>query len=192
MRLSQLSLMVGSLLITSYALGSEHGVPHGLDEHTIKTIIYQSINVTILIAGLLYFLRHPVKEFFKNKKKAFEATAERALALRKTAEKEREEIQIKLSRLEGTADESLSRARAEAADMKKALIAEAHSLSKRIHEEAAAAAKLETEKAKNILREQMIKEAAIIAAKLMTEKLNQDDQKRLQGEFIEHIRAVRQ
>ena len=163
-----------------------------MDEHTLRTIIYQCINVGILLGGLIYFLRKPTKEFFQKRQSDFMATARRADEARQAAERERSEIQVRLSKLESTTDESISRARAEAADMKKALIAEAHAVSKRIQEEAESAAKLEATKAKHQLREQMIRDAAEIASRQIEEKISVDDQKRLQGDFIEHIQVVHQ
>ena len=187
----QRSLFVTLCLLASVAMAAEHGgEAHGLNEHTIHTIIFQAINVSLLFAGLVYFLRKPVKDFFKTKQQDFVATSQKALELKRVAELERADIQVKLSKLESTNDESLSRARAEAADMKKNMIAEAQALSKRIHEEAEVAAKLEVEKAKNRLRQQMIREAATIAGQQMKDKISGDDQKRLQSEFIDHIQAV--
>ncbi len=181
--------LIPALLFSAKALASEHG--EGLDAHSTRTIIYQCINVVLLLGGLFYFLRKPAKEFFQNKRMAFVAAATKAEELKRSAEQARSDMQVKLTRLESTADESLARAKAEAADMKKALIAEAQALSKRIREEAEAASKLEAEKAKHQLREQMIREATAMASKQMAEKITGDDQKRLQSEFIDNIQAVR-
>jgi F-type H+-transporting ATPase subunit b len=170
---------------------AEHGESHGLDAHQVKTIIYQSINVSILFIGLIYFLRKPTREFFQTKRSAFVASAEKAQKMREEAEQQRLEIQVRLAKLQSTADESIARARAEAADYKNALIAEAKEVSKRIKKEAEETAALEVERAKNRLREQMIKEATLLATQQLETKLTNDDQRRLQGEFIENIQAVR-
>jgi len=173
--------------IISFASESAHG---GHEEIPVKTIIYQTINVTIMFAALFYFLKNPVKDFFKQKKDLFLSFAERAQSQRQAAEEQHQEIKVKLTKLESTADESISRAKAEAADLKKQLIDEANSLSKRIKTEAETTAKLEIEKAKNHLREEMIKEATALARNQMSTKVSTEDHKRLQGEFIESIQAV--
>lgn len=186
-------LFISTLATSSLCLasGAAHE-GHGLDDHQIKTIIYQTINVSILFAGLFYFLKNPIKSFFKDKKANFILAAEKAQSIKASAEKEHMEIQVRLTKLESTSDESVSRARAEAADMKKQLIAEANSVYSRIRNEAEAAAKLEVEKAKKTLREQLILDATQMAHEQMKTKVSGDDHKRLQGEFIHNIEAVQQ
>jgi len=181
-----LALIFLSILVQ--ASGGEQGAGH--DAVPVKTMIYQSINVTILFAGLIYFLKNPIKNFFQEKKSLFLSASEKAQAARAAAEQEHVEIQVKLTKLESTADESISRARAEAADLKKQLIEEAHTISKRIKSEAENAAKLEIEKAKNHLREQMIIEAVKLTRNQLNTKVSSEDHKRLQGDFIESIQAV--
>jgi F-type H+-transporting ATPase subunit b len=167
---------------------SEHGAAHG--GIPTKTVIYQILNLTLLIGGMIYFLREPTRKYFQDRRAEFLNAAQKAEAARKAAEQERMEIQVRLSKLESTADESISRARTEAADMKKQLIAEAEALSKRIREEAEIAAKFEVERAKNQLRENLIKESLEVAKVQLSSKLTEDDHKRLQSEFISNIQGV--
>lgn len=186
-------LMLVLVVASRVAFANEgHAAEHsaGLDEHTIKTIIYQAINVGALIVGLVYFLRTPVQNFFKNKKEAFTHAASKAQAARRIAEEEKMQIQVRLNKLESTSDESLSRARADAAELRNQLLAEAELLSKRLREEAQAAAKLEVEKAKNHLREQMIKESSDLARSQM-DQISIEIQQRLQDEFVDNVQAVR-
>ncbi len=180
------------LLLPALAFANEEHAAHGagLDEQTLKTIIYQAINVGALIAGLIYFLRKPVQEFFKNKRELFVVAAQRAQSARQAAEEERSQIQIRLNKLESTADESISRAKADALDMKNQLIADAMAASKRIQEEAALAAKQEVQRAVNHLREELIKESiALSRGQLNT--VAPDDQARLQGNFINNMEGAR-
>jgi len=176
------------LSIMAQASGGEQGSGH--DAIPVQTLIYQTINVTILFAGLIYFLKNPIKNFFLDKKTLFLSASEKAQAARAAAEQEHIEIQVRLTKLESTTDESISRARAEAADLKKQLIEEAHIISKRIKSEAESAARLEIEKAKNHLREQMIAESVKLTRTQLNTKVSSEDHKRLQGDFIESIRAV--
>ena len=167
----------------------EHGAPT-LDEHTIKTIIYQAINVAMLVGGLVYFLKDGIRTFFVDKQKAFLAHAEKAEAARRAAEQEHMQIKVQLTKLESTADETLSRARAEAADMRNQIIADAQAMSKRIHEEAQTAAHNEFEKARAALRHDLIQQASILAEQSMKNQLSREDHQRLQGDFIHNIEAV--
>lgn len=195
MRLVRATDLAAILILTlsSFAaLASEEHAAHGagLDEQTLKTIIYQAINVGALIVGLIYFLRKPIQDFFKSKREAFVASAQKAQASRVSAEAEREQIQIRLNKLESTADESISRAKADAIDMKNQLISDAMAASKRIQEEAAQSAKQEVQRAINHLREELIKESALLARNQLS-SVATEDQIRLQGNFINNMEGVR-
>ncbi len=162
------------------------------DEHIaipVKLVIYQTINVAAMVIGLFFVLKKPVQNYFKEKKENFLSAAKKAEAARKAAEDERMQIQTRLSKLESTADESISRARAEAADMKRQMVADAEALSKRLREEAASAAKLEVERAKNELRETLIHESLEAARTQLSSKVTAEDHKRLQSDFIQNIQA---
>ena len=164
-----------------------HGASHGLDAHQIKTIIYQTINVTIMFIGLIYFSRKPIAKMLHEKKQAYIVAAARADQIKKEAEKELYEMKIRVSKLEATAEESVMRARAEAVDMKAQLIEESRIVSARIKHEAEIAAKLEIEKAKQALREEMIAQAAQLARGEMAAGISANDQKKLKTEFIRQV-----
>jgi F-type H+-transporting ATPase subunit b len=182
-------LLIGAVCFaTEGHAGASHG--EGLDEETIKIIIYQSINVGAIVIGLIYFLRKPLANHFAEKKQTYLASAEKAIKARKSAEDEHIEIKVRLERLQSTADESISRARAEAADMKNQMIAEAQAVSKRMREEAAAAAALEIEKAKEKLRKDLLNDAFNLADSVVKSRVSEADQIRLQSEFITNIQAA--
>lgn len=183
-------ILVYTLTAVAKAAGGGHGA--GLDEHTAQTIIYQAINVFAMFAGLVYFLRKPVVQHFKIKKEDFISAAQKADAAKAAAEEEHREIQKRLSKLETTADESISRAKAEAAELRRQMISEAESISKRLKEDAANTAKLEIEKAKQQIREVMIKEAVEVSRGQLATKVSTEDHNRLQGNFINNIQAGQQ
>jgi F-type H+-transporting ATPase subunit b len=174
----------------AFAAGGSGG--HGLDEHAIKTIIYQAINVFVLFGGLIYFLKKPVQQHFKQKKESFIASASKAESARAAAESEHMQIQVKLTKLQNTADESISRAKAEAASVRNQMVAEAEAVSKRIKDEAAVAAKLEYEKAKARIRDLMLQEAIEASRAQLSSKVSNEDHARLQGNFINNMQAGQQ
>lgn len=179
------------LPFAALAAGNSHGGGHGIDDKTARTIMFQAINVVLLIGGLFYFLKDTVVSFFKDRHMGFVQAAEKAQAARKIAQDEHAQIKHQLTKLESTADESVSRAKAEAADLRNQLVTEAQELSKKIKLDAEAAAQLEIEKAKTALRNQMIKEASALAAESMKEKVTTDDHARLQADFIQNMGSVR-
>lgn len=173
------------LPVSVFASGGEHkgGIPW-------DTITYQAINVSIVFGALLYFARRPIKEFFSGKREAFVEASEKATSVKKKAEQDHLEIKVQLTKLESTADESVARARAEAADLRLALISEAEALSEKMKKDAENAAKLEVERAKISLRKQLVEDALEQARKQLTTAVSAENQERLQDNFINNIQAV--
>lgn len=163
------------------------------EEHAVfssKLFGYQCLNVGIMVVALVYFLREGTVKFFKDKRAAYLAAAAKSQQAKKQAEQERSEIQARLNKLESSADESIARARAEATDMRKALIAEAEALSKRLHEDAERSVHAEVERAKNHLREQVVKDSIAAARTQLSSKVSPEEHQRLQGEFINHMQET--
>lgn len=159
-------------------------------EFSAKLFTYQCINVGAMVIGLVYFLRVGVKQFFKDKRKAYLAAAEKSQQAKKEAELERSNVQARLNKLENSADESIARAKAEAADLRRALLAEAQSLSHRIQDDAAKSASMEADRAQRQLREQVIKESVAAARGQLSAKVSPEEHQRLQGEFINHMQGM--
>lgn len=155
-----------------------------------KSVIYQTINVLILFGGLFYFLRGTVVKFYRDRQSNFLAAAEKSQAARLAAEKQFAEIKAKIEQLEKTEEESLSRARAEAADMKKALEKEAQEIANRIKQEATETARLETHKAQAQLREQLLSEALQAAKSVLSKDIASTDHQKLQNDFVNNVQAV--
>ena len=181
-------LLIFTLFMSSavaLGAGGEHhdGVP-------VKMIIYQLINVTLIVVGLIYFLKDGVKKSFLDRRASYLAAAEKAETARKAAELERSTMAQRLSSLENTAEESISRARAEAADLKKQMIQEADALSKRLKSEAEQSAKAEVLRAKKEIREELIKQAMETTKAQVEKQVSPEDHTRLQNNFIQNIQVV--
>ena len=183
---SLLALVTLVFAAEAFAAGGGHGhghIPYG-------TITTQAINVVILFAGIIYFFRKNISAFFLGRKDTFLSAAAKSEEAKKLAEQKYKDIEQKLNKLVLTKDESISRAKAEAADMKNNLVNEAELLSKKIKEEATQSASFEIEKAKKQIREQMIIESTQLAQSNLKGAVGQDQQKQLQGEFIQNMQAV--
>ena len=183
--------LIFALLLPTALMAAEgaEALPE-LDAKAIKLMIYQAINVAIVVGIIVYFLKDTVRQFFKEKKATYLLQEEKARSVRKQAEEEHLQIQIQLTKLESTAEETLSRARAEAVDMRNQMMNEAQVMSKRIQAEAEASARLEFEKARAALRKEIILESARQAEKFMKEKVSSEDLQRLQNDFAQNIQAV--
>jgi F-type H+-transporting ATPase subunit b len=163
--------------------GHHEGIPW-------TTISYQALNVGMIVIGLVYFLRKNIQAFFKDKNTTYRAAAEKAENTRKAAERERQEMQVRLQKLEGSTEESIARARAEAADLRKQLVADAEAASKRIKEEAKASAELEVTKAKNQLRDYLIRQSLEATRGQLANKITAEDHQRLQSDFVNNVQGA--
>lgn len=180
------TLLCGLTVLANEAHGEAHA---GLTPEIIKTVIYQTINLVLLFGGLVYFTKAAIKGFFTSKRASFLAAAEKSKATRAAAEQEHMQIQVRLTKLESTAGESISRARAEAAELKRQIVQEAQALTQRIRDEAASSARQEISRATAILRQQLIRDSMEAAQKDLGQ-VSAEDQNRLQGAFINNIQAV--
>lgn len=172
---------------TAYAAS---GGEHGGEVHVPKVVLYQAINVVLLFGGLYYFLKKPVVKFYADRKENYLAAAKKSQTAREEAEKQFVDIKHKLNQLEATTDESISRARAEAVDMKQALIKEAQEAAARIKNEAEQTAKIEIQKAQTHLREQLLKDSIEAAKAVLSKDIGSADHQKLQSEFVNKVQAV--
>lgn len=155
-----------------------------------RSVLYQTINVLILFGGLFYFLKSTVIKFYSDRKSSFLAAAEKSKSAREQAEKQFVDIKHKIDQLESSTDESLSRARAEAADMRHALAKEAQEMAKKIRHEAQETAKIEILKAQTHLKEQLLKDSLEAAKKILSRDISSADHQNLQTEFVNKVQAV--
>src|SRR4051794_14176199 len=174
------------IFVSSAAFAEGHG-GHEVDPHHIPwgTIGIQAFNIFLLIAVLVYLLRHMVIAHFKERRAVYTELVERAEAAKTAAEKSHHEISQKLKSLQQSADESLRSAQAEAAGLKQKLMSEAQILAKKMEEDAHRSAELEIEKAKDQLRAELLSEALTASREALKKTVGSSDNQRLQTEFAD-------
>lgn len=177
-----LNLFVFLMPVAVMAAGGEH---HSAE--IPKAVLYQAINVVILVGGIVYFTKDAITQFFSGRKSAYLEAAQKSAFAREQAEKEFIDIKNKLSTLEATREESLKKSQAHAEEMKTQMMIEAAAVSKRIREEAELTAKLEIQKAQKELRAQLLTDSVEAARVVLTKDLGAADQQKLQKDFINSI-----
>ncbi len=183
------TLLVLFLPALAIAQEAEHQA-HSANESGLPMVVYlQAINF-ILYAGLLvYFLRKPVREYFTGRGAAFNAALTKAAAAKAEAEARKREVQAKIMALQANAAEDLAQAKLDALALELRILKEAEEISAHLRAEAARTATFEVERAKNELRDDLLKQSVAFSTKLLKEKIADGDQKRLQTEFIDKIGA---
>jgi len=182
-----LLLVLVTLLLADLAVAEEAGeaAHHAVEIPTSLT--FQFINFVLYAALLVWFLRKPVKNYFADRESAFNQALVKAKHAKEEAEKNKREVADRLAKLQSSADQSVREAKADAETLKAKIIAEAQDMAKRMREEAQRSATMEIERAKNELREDLLNQSVALSKKILSEKMAEPDQKRLQTEFVDKI-----
>ncbi len=188
--------MVSRLLFTLIVFLPIYAIaaPAGGDPHAVPwtTIGVQAFNFLLLFSLLFYVLKGIVVSHFKERKRSYIDLVGRAEAAKKEAEANHKEISARLAELETSAKENAMRAQKEADQLKSNLLKEADEVSQKLREEAKKTAEIEIQKAKNEIQAYALSQAIEAAKNKLSSEASQDDQNRLQTEFIKKIQLVNQ
>lgn len=176
------------VVIGSFAFATEHaehetGIPW-------KSIVVQLLNLGGLLALLGYLLRKTLSQHFSDRQKIYLDLVSRSEAAREQAEKTRQEVQYKLEELENSSQASLKQAAVEAEELKTKITAEARSVAAKLKEDTERSLKFELERAKNELRAELLAASVESARQVLKDKVNGQEQTKLQSEFAQKIQAV--
>jgi F-type H+-transporting ATPase subunit b len=179
------------LFLTAVAAGAESA--HGAHSNEIpRYVVWQVINLLILGAILYKYGKTPIREFFANRQSEYLKQAEKSRAIFQEAEKEYADVKIRLETLNSTADNSIEKAKKDAEDVKKQMIADAKLAATRLKEEAQATAKMESQKTTLKAKNDIVLQALAGARHVLTSDIATQDHQRLQSDFNKNIEAVSQ
>lgn len=172
--------LIISLVLIATAFTLANGAEHGTHEEAgipFEWIGLQALNLGILLAALIYFIRKPLIDFFAKRQAQFNEQSQKTAAALKLAESELKEIKEKLASLESTAAASVQKAQSEAEITKTKIVQEALTLAEKMKKDVALIVSAELYKAKNEIRAQIIeksistaKESLRDSAQTITEK----------------------
>lgn len=183
------ALAIPAIIASSYGNAADHAADGHASSGLPMEVILQGINFFLYVGLIVYFARTPIANYFKNRQSKFFSALKRAEAARAEAQAKRAETQARLSKLESTRDESIQRARTEAAALRTQIVDEAKALSSRLQTEAKRTAEIEIERARLALREELLSQSIVMAQRILTDKMQDQDQKRLQDEFVQKIQS---
>lgn len=191
MRVFAVAVVLGLPMVLASHFGQAAGDAH--EGGGLPTMFWlQVVNFTIYLGAIIFFARGPLREMFKGRYDGFFSAVKRAEAAKAEAEMKRKEIQDRLAKLEATRDESIQKARSDAAALRNQIVEEAKSLSAKLKADAERTAQLEVERAKYELREELLAQSVQMSKRILTDKMQDQDQKRLQSEFVDKIQVVSQ
>lgn len=185
-----LNVMVQLLTVFSIA-GASEGKAHFAEHITVPGVVaWQAINLIILFSLIYVYTKEKVVEHFAKRRSNFLEAAEKSRQVQAEAEKSLLDIKHKLDLLSSSTAESISRARAEAADLKKLMMADALEVAKRIRQEAKETARLEVQRAYQDLKKRAINEAIFSARQILTKDIGSQDHQNLQNDFSKSLSGV--
>lgn len=180
--------MIIGMITSRIAFGSSiHNTGASHIQNIPVVVLYQAINVAIIIIGSIYFGKQKVIEFFLSKRNKFLQAQEKSQIDLRKAEHEHHEVKTRLDKLKVTRDESLLKAKADAIELKNQLISDAQKMVKKLNEEAILTAKIENDRAKKLIREHLIRDAIELSKKDLMLKTSPADQRKLQDDFIAKV-----
>lgn len=177
-------------ILISFATIKAIAASGGHDEGVPFVVVYQVINVALLV-GMLYVLtRKKVRAYFSSRLETHEQAKKSAQRAFAEAQERHKEVTTKLQKLQAEEGSTIEKAQAEAMLLKSKLIQEAEALAANIVADAKKTAHYEYEKAKQELSKEAFEEALRLARSEIEKNLNDEDQKNLQRQFIDNIGTV--
>jgi len=161
---------------------AEGGVP--------RIVLYQALNFFGLLIILFFVVKNKVGGFFAKRHETLTLALNEAKKQKQEAEKRHQEYVIKIQNLERDATVFIDQIKKDAEESKKRIIEEAIKLVEVVRQEAKRSAENEIEKAKAQLYDEVLQQSLDGARGLLGESIAENDQRRLQKEFVEKIEAV--
>jgi len=177
---------ISGVVIAAAAFASEGG--HGAEQYTfVGDWLPRLINFAIIVGALVFFLRKPVRDMFKNR------TAEIAKAMEESREA-RERALAALAEMERKAREMDTETRAMISDAqvrgekdKQALIEEGKRIVREIEEQVKVGVDIEVQKAKADLAIEASRLAVDLAEGKIKDKITKQDHERIVKDYIASV-----
>jgi F-type H+-transporting ATPase subunit b len=163
--------------------GHDVGIPFG-------KIGIQALNLGILLAVLVFFVRKPLVQFFAQRRVVFAEQSQKTAMALMQAEAELKEIKEKLAKLEGTEGAAIDKAKQEAELLKTRLVREAEAQSKKIKDDVAMVINAELIKARAEIRKEII-EASLSEAQKTLASASESITKKSEKGFVEDLSQVK-
>lgn len=184
-----LFLALGSvLLLASIALAASEG---GSSPWTTSMLLWRVVNTVALLAVLVYFLKKPLVNFFRERKTKIERDLVEAVELRQKAEELIKEYQRKLAGMEQELEKMRGELQKAAEGESTKVIAAAEKIALSIIESAKIAAEQEVRKAKVVLKDEAVTLAVELAESLIREKISDDDRKRIVEDYLVKVGGMK-
>jgi F-type H+-transporting ATPase subunit b len=176
------------LFVTLFATAAQaSGGEHKSQADLLRETGWQTFNLIVILALLIYFGRKPVADYFASRRHGIQSQLSQAADLLSQAEHRNSELQRKLVDLGAELDSirEASTRRAEEEAMR--ILAEARATADRIRRDAQAAIDQELRRAQSKLRDEAADLALELASRKLESGVTDSDRDRLMDEFITRV-----
>lgn len=183
--------LLPTLLLASE--GAEHGAEHAEAPHgPPMTVWFHLINFIILAAILYRQARRPIHEAIVRRSDSVREQLEKSERARKEAEAKAAELDARLQSLSSEINSMKEQAQVDAREEAARAVANAEAMATRMKADADKLLKDEVARARVQMRQEVIGLAIDLASRLLSEKVTQDDQKRLADEYLRQMNQSRE
>lgn len=150
-------------------------------------MLFAFLNLVILFLLVKKFLYKPVKKMLETRQNTIATQYREAEDAKKQALANQKNYEEKLSKLETEADSLIQSAVTKARAREDEIVAEAKTKADSILHQAEENARLETKKAEQAIREEMIEVGTLIASKMLSREIREEDHRQMIDSFIDEI-----
>ena len=150
-------------------------------------LLWQVVNLALLLGVVVYFGRKPVREYLAQRRESVQNNLESSARLLAEAEANLAQWKERADKLEAELAEIRDTSRRLAEDERAEILAQARATAERIRRDADAAVDQELHRARAELAAEASELAITLAARILRERVTDEDQQRLFDEFVDRV-----
>lgn len=191
MKKSLSSLLAFLLLFSFAATALAAGGEGGYSDTQIKDILFRVMNFAAFFAILFYFLKKPICKFFRERSENIARNLEYLETQARNLEEQSEIMNKQIAGIASERESILAQYERQGRKEAERLVAEAKATSEAIIQKAHASMELEIKAARQTLLAEIVRLSTQAAGELVKSNINDDDQKRLTGEFMAQVEKLK-
>jgi F-type H+-transporting ATPase subunit b len=190
-RLGVIALVLLSVLLAAVAFAAEggHGEAHGHGGIPVAKLLFSTINLGIFVFILSRFAMPQIRLWVRERRQYVVTALDEAAAAKREAERLRAEWEQRLASFENEVEQLRAQARRDAERERDRILASARKTAETIQRDAERAAAYEQRRAREELRDKIVRQAIVLAEKQTHERWTTTDQDRSVAEFVKQVGA---
>ncbi len=170
-----------------HAASDAHEAGGGAHEPSLWLLGVQFLNAGILVFILVRFAGPALRDYFQSRSEQIRQSIEGAQAQLLEAEAEIAELRGRLEAFEGESGRLVEAAAEAAEDARTRMLERAQATAQRLREDAERVADSEIARARHALRAEAARLATELAGQLLREQVTREDDARMVGEFVDKL-----